>query len=60
MSIFYFLMVAGGFALTNYGFSAASRTRGASSLFGAAAMMAGIALTFGGLLLWLVPGFFSR
>jgi hypothetical protein len=59
VSVFYFLMVAGGFALTNYGFFSASRSRGASSLLGAAAMMAGIALTFGGLLLWLVPGFFS-
>ena len=59
MSVFYFLMVAAGFALANYGFFSASRSRGASSLFGAAAMMAGIALTFGGLLLWLVPGFFS-
>jgi len=59
VSVFYFLMVAAGFALANYGFFSASRSRGASSLFGAAAMMAGIALTFGGLLLWLVPGFFS-
>jgi UPF0716 family protein affecting phage T7 exclusion len=59
VSVFYFLMVASGFAMTNYGFFAASRSRGASSLLGAATMMAGIALTFGGLLLWLVPGFFS-
>ena len=59
MSIFYFFMVAAGFALTNYGFFEASGHRGASSLLGAATMMAGIALTFGGLLLWLVPGFFS-
>jgi hypothetical protein len=59
VSIFHFLMVAGGFALTNYGFFAASGSRGASSLLGATAMLAGLALTFGGLLLWLVPGFFS-
>jgi hypothetical protein len=55
----YFLMVAGGFALTNYGFAAVSRTHGAGSLFGALLMMAGIAVTFIGLLYWLVPGFFG-
>lgn len=59
MQVVYALMVLGGFALTNYGFYAASQKAGASSLFGALVMSLGIAVTFGGLLLALVPRFFG-
>ena len=59
MSLIYFLLVLGGFALTNYGFYSASRKAGLSSLFGALMMAIGLAATFGGLLLSLVPRFFS-
>lgn len=58
MSALYVLMVLAGFGLTNYGFYAATRRTGAASLLGAVVMAAGIAATFAGLLLWLVPGFF--
>jgi hypothetical protein len=58
VTILYFAMVVGGFALTNYGFHAASQKAGAGSLFGSVLMAIGLGLTFGGLLLWLVPGFF--
>ncbi len=59
MSVLYFLMIVAGFLLTNYGFYAASRKAGLSSLFGALLMAIGLATTFGGLLLGLVPRFFS-
>jgi hypothetical protein len=58
VAILYFAMVAGGFALTNYGFHAASQKAGAGSLFGSVLMAIGLGMTFAGLLLWLVPGFF--
>ena len=58
MAVLYIAMVTGGFALTNYGFHAASQKAGAASLFGSVLMAIGLAVTFGGLLLWLVPGFF--
>ena len=59
MLVLYTLMVLAGFALTNYGFYAASQKAGASSLFGALVMTIGLAVTFGGLLLALVPRFFG-
>jgi len=55
----YFLLVVAGVALTVHGFGSAGRAKGAASLLGALLMIAGTALTFGGLLLWLVPGFFG-
>ncbi|MFN0151056.1 MAG: hypothetical protein ACKVU1_10185 [bacterium] len=57
MGFFYFLLVVAGCALTIYGFGAAGKAKGASSLIGAILMIAGTAMTFGGLVLWLVPGF---
>jgi hypothetical protein len=57
--VLYFLLVLVGFALTNYGFYAASRKAGAASLFGALVMALGLGATFGGLLLGLVPNFFG-
>ncbi len=57
MGFFYFLLVVAGCALTIFGFGSAGSSKGASSLIGALLMIAGTALTFGGLLLWLVPGF---
>ena len=59
MGILYFLMTAAGFALSTYGFASASQKAGMASLFGALVMAIGIALTFGGLLLGLVPHFFG-
>jgi hypothetical protein len=58
MGLLSFLMVAAGAALTYYGFASAGRSAGSKSLGGALVMAVGLASTFGGLLLGLVPGFF--
>ena len=55
----YFLAIASGFVLTNLGFWMNNEKAAPSATWGLWVMMLGLGLTFGGILLSCVPGFFS-
>lgn len=55
----YFLAIASGFVLTNLGFWMNNEKESSVAHWGLLIMMAGLGLTFGGILLFCVPGFFA-
>ena len=59
MGILYFLAIAIGFVLINYGFWATNEKKFPDDILGALMMFFGFILTFGGILLYCVPDFFK-
>jgi len=57
--VLYFVAIAVGFAMTNLGFWMNNEKGSPQSTWGLVVMVAGLGLTFGGILLSSVPDFFS-